>query len=299
MIKGIDRLTFSNYYELPGIIIERVFDVFDVNNNSYIDFIEFFEGMMTLFAGNYDDLTRFVFILFDFNNDGYISSEDIRLVLSYIPINNDCLENAMLKFEKYNYKDRVDSQVELHELLDRSFVGGSELDYEGYLFVVEHICSDIFIYLVIFLLEKRPFSRLSLKRFDSLKSFKNCYTPEPIPTKKMISPNLHSKFSPSLIISKTPYIRQKFGIAVDTKFEESKNLLLRYTTKQSDCLLLSSPVNIRKKKSNLTAKFLNLDSQLFCSPNKKFITKEFHTSTSKELKSLSNENNEYFYLTLG
>jgi hypothetical protein len=56
--------------------------------------------MMTLFAGDYMDLTRFIFKLYDFDKDTYITPEDIRLVLSYIPISSENFENSKLKFEK-------------------------------------------------------------------------------------------------------------------------------------------------------------------------------------------------------
>jgi hypothetical protein len=177
------------------------------------------------------------------------------------------------------------------------------LDYEGFIFVVEHICSDIFLYLLIFLFEKRPFSKMSLKRFGNLsfnnKGAKNYYTPEPIPSKKIISPNLHSKFSPSITLTKTPYIRQKFGMADIATKEESKNLLLKYASKQWDGTreITISPVAFvtRKKKTSLTAfkfsQIIESDGIGSASPVKTK-SKEYHTNTSKGLKSLSNENKE-------
>ena len=56
--------------------------------------------MMTLFAGDYMNLTKFIFRLYDFNKDSYITPEDIRLVLSYIPISDE-RRDIKLKFERY------------------------------------------------------------------------------------------------------------------------------------------------------------------------------------------------------
>jgi Ca2+-binding EF-hand superfamily protein len=71
-----------------------------MNGNDYIDFIEFYESMLTLFSGDYSDLTKFIFKVYDFNRDNYITPEDIRLVLSYVPVNSGLPKEARLKFEK-------------------------------------------------------------------------------------------------------------------------------------------------------------------------------------------------------
>ena len=39
--KGINKLTFSSYYQLPGIISLFLFNVFDKNNKGYIKIKEF------------------------------------------------------------------------------------------------------------------------------------------------------------------------------------------------------------------------------------------------------------------
>jgi hypothetical protein len=179
------------------------------------------------------------------------------------------------------------------------------MDFEGFLFVVENLCSDIFIYLLIFLFEKRPFSKLSLKRYGSL-SFNrqgSFFTPEVIPTKKIISPNLHSKFSPSITLTKSPYIRQKFGMQ-KIQNVDSKNLLLKYTNKQNETGPLTSPVKFREyqgymnspikfainKKKSMTALKISqiIESDVNIS-SKKSRSKEF---TSAKLKSISNEEKE-------
>ena len=83
----------------------------DRNRNNYIDVLEFIEGMTILFSENYEKLIEFIFDFYDFDKDGKISKEDVRVVLSYIPLNITKLEKyseLKLKFENEEYKDRVE-----------------------------------------------------------------------------------------------------------------------------------------------------------------------------------------------
>jgi Ca2+-binding EF-hand superfamily protein len=197
------------------MIAERLYAVFDRNHNEYLDISEFLEGMMTLFSESYDKLSKFIFSFYDFDKDGYISKEDIRTVLSYIPIRGSDASNVLKKFklklEKEDFKDRVESQDELHELLDRCFRNSNLLDYNAFLKVVENVSSDIFLYILIFLLEKRPFSKKALEEYQGQRKYNTLFkvtkTPNPkLKSRFMVaSPNLNSKFSPSVTIKKSPF----------------------------------------------------------------------------------------------
>jgi Ca2+-binding EF-hand superfamily protein len=68
--------------------------------------------MTILFSSSFEKLVKFIFNFYDFDKDGYISREDIRVVLSYIPLNiniqtsfNKLKESASpsskLRLEKY------------------------------------------------------------------------------------------------------------------------------------------------------------------------------------------------------
>ena len=85
-LNGLSKVVFNSYYTLPGIIGDRLFKVFDTNCNDSIELIEFVEGMRTLFYEDYEKNSRFIFDFYDFDNDGKISQEDIRVVLSYITL---------------------------------------------------------------------------------------------------------------------------------------------------------------------------------------------------------------------
>lgn len=87
------------YYDLPGIISDRLFAVLDKNNNEYLDMTEFIEGMSTLFFDSIDKIEKFIFNLYDFDKDGIISKEDVRVVLSYIPLNVKTKVNSEFKLK--------------------------------------------------------------------------------------------------------------------------------------------------------------------------------------------------------
>ena len=48
-LKGLSKIIFNSYYNLPGIIGERLFKVFDTNSNDSIELNEFIDRMKTLF----------------------------------------------------------------------------------------------------------------------------------------------------------------------------------------------------------------------------------------------------------
>ena len=201
--RGIEKLTFSNYYELPGIISDRLFSVFDKNKNGFLDPKEFIEGMTTLFSETFKPLASFIFKFYDFDRDGLITKEDVRVVLSYVPLQKKYSKKKM-KYEQEDFKDRVESQNELFDILNKAFGDKEQFNENEFINVVENISSDIFIFILMFLLEKRPFSDETIKIFvqNKTSSPKNAdvsKTPKPAESHKIASPSLKSKFiSPTL-----------------------------------------------------------------------------------------------------
>ena len=181
---GLTKLIFSKYYFLPGIIGDRLFRVFDIKGNDILEFPEFQKNMNILFCDNYERNLRFIFDFYDFDGDGKISKEDIRVVLSYITFSDkDIIENEkslninnnlnnkdkMSKISKKLYESSVKTQNQLNELLDKCFKYNGELiDYRNFADIVEKINSDIFFMIILFLLEKRPFSFKSIQLYHNI-----------------------------------------------------------------------------------------------------------------------------------
>ncbi len=84
--KGINKLTFLQYYQLPGIISDRIFAVFDADKDNYLNKSEFYDGMITLFIMPYSNLTEFIFKMYDFDSDGKITKDDVKSLMQYISL---------------------------------------------------------------------------------------------------------------------------------------------------------------------------------------------------------------------
>jgi len=114
---------------LPGIIGERFFSVMDLNSDGYIDVKEFIHGFFKVYYSNLDTKIKLAFDIYDFDKDGYIKKEDVRLILSYIPIDKGFfgkLGGDEGKFSqegggKVVFLDRIQTMEEIGKLIDEVF----------------------------------------------------------------------------------------------------------------------------------------------------------------------------------
>ena len=58
----------------------------DINSDGYIDYREFLTGFLRIYCSTFEQRTKFVFEIYDFDTDGLISKEDIATILSYMPV---------------------------------------------------------------------------------------------------------------------------------------------------------------------------------------------------------------------
>jgi len=63
-----------------------MFNLFDGDKDGFVKKHEFVDGLCKLFASTFDETLKLVFELFDFDSDGKVSKEDIRTLLSHVPL---------------------------------------------------------------------------------------------------------------------------------------------------------------------------------------------------------------------
>ena len=115
--------------------------------------------MIILFTESFNTLTKFIFSFYDFDQDGLITKEDVRVVLSYVPLQSQNYNPNKLKYEKNEYADRVESQNELYNILNKAFGNKDSLTEEEFVDVIDNISSDILILILVYIMDKRPFKQ--------------------------------------------------------------------------------------------------------------------------------------------
>ncbi len=71
---------------LPGFICERLFTIIDTDKDDALSKPEFVAGVSRLFSNKFEDNVRLIFELFDFDANGFVSAEDLRILLSHVPL---------------------------------------------------------------------------------------------------------------------------------------------------------------------------------------------------------------------
>ena len=225
-INGITKTVFDKYYELPGIIGDRLFIVFNKKNREYISLSDFTSGMTNLFCEDFDKTSKFIFDFYDYDNDGKITKEDIKTILSYITLGES--PNSKSPMKDITYNNRVNSQEDLNKILQKCYNNIKEeyMTYDDFKKVVEEVNSDIYLMIYLFLLENKPFKRENIISYMKPEERKNATNFSPSPKKMIASPSKNTQFSPY------------------KKFTKRKSVYLETQTDKIIQMISNSPNNI-------------------------------------------------------
>ncbi|XP_062363849.1 calaxin [Cinclus cinclus] len=83
---GFDRTVFrdtlhSAFGMTDDVVLDRVFSIFDRDNDGCITVVEWVEGLGVLLRGTLEEKMKFCFAIYDLNGDGYISREEMFQML--------------------------------------------------------------------------------------------------------------------------------------------------------------------------------------------------------------------------
>ena len=222
--KGIMKIIFFDYLKLPMFISEKVFTVFDEDKDGFLNSKEFILGMNKLYNGSYQDTIKLIFDILDFNHDGYI--------------------------DKY----QMESLEEITEIINSTFGKSKKLNLEEFKNTVENHKSDIFIQIICFLYQKKPFTENNISVLkSSKKSVPNDILQTPQVKNKdscgnilLPSPLKNTSLSPASIFLKSNVIKTPFSLGESAGMQEESepaisgfNGMVRYHNR-----------NIPKKSSN-------------------------------------------------
>ena len=155
-IKYLSRITFYDYIKLPIFISEKLFNSFSLSENKKgLTENEFVDGFFDLYSGTFHETAKKIFNLLDFNKDGYIHKEDVKLILSHLPLNNI---NESKEIKKI-FCRQMKSLEEIKDILNRTFDNyENRMNFEQYINIIQNEKSDIYLQIILFLYQNKPFS---------------------------------------------------------------------------------------------------------------------------------------------
>ena len=105
--------------------------------------------MLTLFTQTYEKMVKLIFDIYDFDNDGMISRNDIKIIFSYITLKTKNLASLIrFKYEQNDISKRNESLREIEKYLDKIFETNDYLTEEQFLNSIMEVSSEVFLYVI-------------------------------------------------------------------------------------------------------------------------------------------------------
>ena len=166
--KFITRMAFYDYIKLPIFIAEKVFKSFTKLSTQGLCEEEFVDNLFKLYMGSFEETISIIFNILDFDRDGIIKKEDVKIFLSYLPINDD--EEEGLGVKPKDEKNKTDlvtkifgtqmkSLEEIDDILNKAFKKHEDkMNLNQFTEIIKENNSEIFLQILCFLYEQMPFS---------------------------------------------------------------------------------------------------------------------------------------------
>ena len=167
--KFMTRMVFYDYIKLPIFIAEKLCQSFAIYTNQGLCEEEFVENLFKLYMGSFEETIAIIFNMLDFDKDKIIKKEDVKILLSYLPINGDDEEEGLgVKTDKNENKTDLVSKIfgtqmksleEIDRILNDAFSKfGDKMNLEQFTNIITGKNSEIFLQILCFLYDQMPFS---------------------------------------------------------------------------------------------------------------------------------------------
>jgi len=83
---GVDECEFLKLTKLPGLLGQQFFRALDTDNDGRLCQQEFISGFTALYKGPYTEVTSILAAVLDFNRQGYVTMEETKMLLRYLPL---------------------------------------------------------------------------------------------------------------------------------------------------------------------------------------------------------------------
>ena len=164
-IKYISRLIFYDYIKLPIFISDKLFNSLKNHIKDGLTEIEFISGFYQLYMGSFEETTKVIFNLLDFDKDSKIQKEDVKLFLAYLLIYDFNINNENIssedEIEKINQK-QMKKLKEIDTLINKTFKK-NDIKINEFISILKETKSDVFLHILCFFYSKKPFSIKSLE----------------------------------------------------------------------------------------------------------------------------------------
>ena len=211
--KGIMKMIFFDYLKLPIFISEKLFTVFDKDKDGFLSQKEFIYGMNRLYNSNFDETVKLIFDILDFNQDNIIEKDDVKMILGLLPLKTD-------KNNKIKYKYQMESLEEIQEIINSTFDNQKTLSLEQFKEVIIKKKSDVFLQIICFLYQKKPFTESNISVLSTSKKASELELSTPQISKKvkydnilLPSPLQSSALSPAFQLLKNGLIKSPFSLS--------------------------------------------------------------------------------------
>lgn len=125
---GVSKVTFYEYLKLPIFISDKLFNVFDKDENSFLNVKEFVDGFNTLYYGSFKQTAKIIFSMYDFDKDGIINKEDVKVLFSYLPLKSeDRQQESLVEIDQILGKVKFDKTFNFSKFLDTIVNSQSDL----------------------------------------------------------------------------------------------------------------------------------------------------------------------------
>ena len=259
--KYLSRLTFYDYIKLPIFISEKLFNSFASSSQQEgLTEEEFVNGFFKLYMGTFQETTKTIFDLLDFDKDGIIKKEDVKIILSYLPLNDVTEEQEKtLESVKEVLGVQMKSLDEIDDIVSKTFKKFEDkMNFEQFKDTVQNKKSDVLLQIICFLYQEKPFSAKNIESLklkygqiedDEYEKMMNAYgrTSKKHVSVKIKTPNQSSVLSPA-----GTFFKRKFSIKGFKLDEDPKHTNESIKNK-------SENIDIQKKSSKNVRKASNSD----------------------------------------